>query len=28
VHLGLRYGVRVLREFLKIMKLRKGGAVQ
>ena len=28
VHLGLRYGIRVLREVLKIMKLRKGGAVQ
>ncbi len=28
LHLGLRYGIRVLREFLKIVKLRKGGAVQ
>lgn len=27
LHLGLRYGIRVLREYLKIMKLRKGGAV-
>ena len=27
LHLGLRYGVRVLREYLKIVKLRKGGAV-
>lgn len=26
--LGVRYGIRVLREFLKIMKLRKGGAVK
>ena len=28
LHLGLRYGIRVLREFLKIVKLRKGGAIQ
>lgn len=28
LHLGLRYGFRVLREYLKIAKLRKGGAVQ
>lgn len=28
LHLGLRYGIRVLREYLKIVKLRKGGAVQ
>ena len=28
LHLGLRYGIRVLREYLKIMKLRKGGAVK
>ncbi|MBP3305855.1 MAG: DUF2953 domain-containing protein [Oscillospiraceae bacterium] len=26
--LGVRYGIRALREFLKIMKLRKGGAVK
>lgn len=25
--LGVRYGIRVLREFLKIVKIRKGGAV-
>ena len=28
LHLGARYGIRVLREFMKIVKLRKGGAVQ
>ena len=28
LHLGVRYGIRVLREFVKIVKLRKGGAVQ
>ncbi len=28
LHLGVRYGIRVLREFMKIAKLRKGGAVQ
>ncbi len=28
LHLGLRYGIRVLREYSKILKLRKGGAVQ
>ena len=28
VHLAVRHGVRVLREVMKIMKLRKGGAVQ
>ena len=27
LHLGLRYGIRVLREYMKILKLRKGGAV-
>ena len=27
LHLGLRYGIRVLREYFKIVKLRKGGAV-
>ena len=26
--LAVRYGIRALREFLKIMKLRKGGAVK
>ena len=26
--LGVRYGTRVLREFLKIVKLKKGGAVK
>lgn len=26
--LGFRHGIRALREFLKIMKLRKGGAIQ
>ena len=26
--LATRYGIRVLREFLSIMKLRKGGAVK
>ncbi|MBQ7817372.1 MAG: DUF2953 domain-containing protein [Oscillospiraceae bacterium] len=28
LHLGARHGIRVLREYLKIAKLRKGGAVQ
>jgi len=28
MHLGLRHGIRVLREYSKIVKLRKGGAVQ
>ena len=28
LHLGLRHGIRVLREYFKIMKLRKGGAIQ
>ena len=27
VSLGVRHGIRVLREYMKIMKLRKGGAV-
>ena len=26
--LGIRHGIRILREFLNIMKLRKGGALQ
>ena len=26
--LGVRYGIRVLREFIRITKLRKGGAVK
>ena len=28
LHLGLRHGIRVLREYSKIVKLRKGGAVK
>ena len=28
IALVVRYGIRALREYLKIMKLRKGGAVQ
>ena len=28
LHLGLRHGIRMLREYSKIRKLRKGGAVQ
>ena len=28
MHLGMKHGIRVLREVMKIMKLRKGGAVQ
>lgn len=28
LHLGARYGIRVLREYSKIVKLRKGGAIQ
>ncbi|MBQ8768387.1 MAG: DUF2953 domain-containing protein [Oscillospiraceae bacterium] len=28
LHLGAKHGIRVLREYLKIVKLRKGGAVQ
>ena len=28
MHLGLRYGIQVLLKYLKIMKLRKGGAIQ
>ncbi len=28
LHLGVRYGIRVLREYSKIVKLRKGGAIQ
>ncbi|MBQ9929503.1 MAG: DUF2953 domain-containing protein [Oscillospiraceae bacterium] len=27
LHLGVRHGIRVLREYFKIVKLRKGGAV-
>ena len=28
LQLGARYGIRVLREYFKIVKLRKGGAIQ